>query len=91
MLLVPAEVEKANVNLVREVLEVDVEVDDVHENRIDVVEVLALVDVLDDVDANRKVAVEVDVEIDLLGVAENRLVDVEMLLVTLALPVLVKV
>eukprot|EP00971_Amphidinium_carterae_P063269 1251955-Amphidinium_carterae.1 len=50
-----------------------------------------LVDELDDVDANRKVAVEKDIEVDLLGVAENRLVDVEMLQVTLALPGLVDV
>eukprot|EP00971_Amphidinium_carterae_P247047 4906179-Amphidinium_carterae.1 len=85
-------------------IEVDVEVVDVHNNTIDGVEVLVvgtvltenlalplLVDELDDVDANRKVAVEVDVEVDLLGIEENRLVAVEMLLVTLALPVLVDV
>eukprot|EP00971_Amphidinium_carterae_P019021 374480-Amphidinium_carterae.1 len=47
-----------------------------------------LVDVFEDVDANLEVAVEVDAEVDLLDVAENPLVDVEMLLVTLALPVL---
>eukprot|EP00971_Amphidinium_carterae_P347071 6488893-Amphidinium_carterae.1 len=103
--LVPVEVDKVNVNLVREVLmEVDIEVDDVPENIIGVVVVLPvdkvqtehlsllqLVDVLDDADTNRKVAVEVDVEVDLLGVSENRLVDVEMLLMTLSLPVLIEV
>eukprot|EP00971_Amphidinium_carterae_P241156 4787758-Amphidinium_carterae.1 len=50
-----------------------------------------LVVVLGDVDAKHEVAVEQDVEVDLLGVAKNRVVDMEVLLVTLALLVLVEV
>eukprot|EP00971_Amphidinium_carterae_P022956 452869-Amphidinium_carterae.1 len=50
-----------------------------------------LVDVLGDDDAKHEVAVELDVVVDLLGVAENRVVDMEVLLVTLALLILVDV
>eukprot|EP00971_Amphidinium_carterae_P156982 3111760-Amphidinium_carterae.1 len=95
-LLVLVEMDAVNANLVV-LMEVSVEV--VRVSVVDEVEVLAvgtvlaehlmlppLFDVLDDVDANHEVTVGVDVEVDLLGVAENRLVDVEMLLMTLALP-----
>eukprot|EP00971_Amphidinium_carterae_P070515 1394684-Amphidinium_carterae.2 len=93
-LLVLVEVEEVNVNLVLDmVVEVEVEVVEVHAYTVDEVEVLAfgavktehlmlplLVDVLDDADANHEVDGEADVKIDLLGVAEYRVVDVEVLL-----------
>eukprot|EP00971_Amphidinium_carterae_P284405 5646245-Amphidinium_carterae.3 len=84
-------------------MEVDVKIVDVHKNTVDEVEVLAIGTVLTEhhmlllfgnalegVDANLEVAVEVDVEVDLLDAVADRLVDVEMLLMALAL-VLVEV